>query len=280
MKAYLQKKLHKSLYNKAYSRAYYTLIGVFFQEIKCSFTQFYTLKYPIRSGINLLGVLSSSILRLFLGRSLKYSFAFTGEDRIIESILKPRIYTPGFYVEVGCNHPKFLSNTYSLYKKGWKGICIDANQTLINKYRLHRPNDIAISAVVSNEIKNVDFYEIENDVLSTLHSDNLEEAIKLDLSYKTFSCQTTTLTSILQHQSAPTNFDILSIDAEEHDYEVLSSLDFSIYSPKLIIVEDESFNFNNYTNNRFVTFLTTKDYILTGYVLKNAYFIKNSKQPI
>lgn len=129
-------KLHKSLYNSAYSRALYTLWGIVLKELNVVFCQFFTWKYPVRSFLRVMGIITSSISRLFLGRSVKYSFAFTGEDKIIEGILKPLITNHGSYVEVGCNHPKFLSNTYGLYRKGWRGICIDANQNLISKYRL------------------------------------------------------------------------------------------------------------------------------------------------
>ncbi len=274
-KSYLQNKLHKSLYNNAYSRAFYTLVGITIKEVRCVFKQFYTFKYPLRSLLNVISITYSTITRFLLGRSLKYSFAFTGEDRIIESVLKPVITESGVYVDVGCNHPKLFSNTYGLYRKGWRGVCIDANERLINKYQLMRPKDIAICEVISSSIKDVDFYQIENDVLSTIDKNNLEEAIKLGLSYKTIKRKTSTLTSILKNYNIQRDFDILSIDAEEHDFEVLRSLDFSIYQPKLIIVEDETFDFKTYEANEFVKFLSNKGYEMVGYVLKNSYFLKN-----
>ncbi len=280
MRSYLQKRFSKSLYHRAYSRAFYTLIGVVLQEIRCVFKQFYTFRYPVGSFLNVIRISSSSVLRLFLGRSAKYSFAFTGEDRIIEGIIKPIINKPGTYVDVGCNHPKFLSNTYGLYKKGWTGLCIDANEKLIKKYRFYRPKDIAVSAVISSEAKDVDFYEIENDVLSTLEQDNLEEAVQLGLSYRKTKRKSSTLTSILEQHKIKKDFDILSIDAEEHDFDVLSSVDFAEYRPKLIIVEDEDFNFSDYSTNRFVKFLKEKKYKMIGYVLKNAYFTPTDRDMV
>ncbi|CAD5266898.1 MULTISPECIES: FkbM family methyltransferase [unclassified Imperialibacter] len=275
MKSYLQNKLHKSLYNRAYSRAFYTMIGLSLKEIRCVFSQFYTIRYPFRSLFNIIGILFSSTTRLLLGRITKYSFAFTGEDRIIEGILKPIISNPCFYVDVGCNHPKFLSNTYGLYRKGWRGICIDANEKLIAKYCLYRPKDIAIAEVISNSVQQVDFYQIENNVLSTLDKNNLKEAVNLGLSYQTKNRETLTLNSILKKYNVPNKFDLLSIDCEEHDLEVLTSLDFSSYQPKLIVVEDETFDFKDYNNNKFVKFLVEREYSMIGYVLKNAYFLKN-----
>src|SRR5690606_40339073 len=136
-------------------------------ELRQSFRQFFTWKYPILSLFRTIGIVLSALVRLLLGRTLKYSHAFAGEDKIIEGILKPKITQTGFYVDVGCNHPKLFSNTYGLYRKGWRGICIDANQKLINKYGFYRPKDRAICSLISDIVEDKTFYEVENNVLST-----------------------------------------------------------------------------------------------------------------
>ena len=194
---FFRNKLSRSLYKSAYSRSLYTLWGVVIKELRFSFSHFYTWKYPVRSLLRLISIILSSLLRLALGRSLKYSFAFTGEDRIIEGILKPIITDNGYYVDVGCNHPKFLSNTYSFYRRGWKGICVDANERLIRKYALYRPKDIAVQALVSNKIEKRSFYLSQNDVLSTTEQSNLDFISDEGLSYESKQFVTETLTSIL-----------------------------------------------------------------------------------
>ena len=272
IRSYLQQSLHKSLYNSAYSRALYTNLGIIIKEIRCVFHQFFTIRYPFRSLWRCFQVLFSALMRVFLGRSLRYSYAYRGEDRVIEGILKPLITQSGFYVEVGCNHPKFHSNTYGLYRKGWSGICIDANERLIQKYSLYRPNDVAVCALVSNEERAMAFYRVENDVLSTVDPANLRQVETLGLQHEVVTKKAKTLTAILQSHAAPARFDLLSIDAEEHDFEVLTSLDFNVYAPRLIVVEDEDFGWTNHQQNRFVQFLKPKGYQLVGYVLKNAYF--------
>ena len=80
-------------------------------------------------------------------------FSQFGEDRILLEILKPK-FTKGFYVDVGCYHPKKHSNTYLLHKKGWSGINIDIEQNKIDVFNLMRPGDLNILAPVSNEKKN------------------------------------------------------------------------------------------------------------------------------
>ncbi len=273
MKAYFRQRLPKRLYHNAYSRAWFTHAGIALQEFRCAFPQFFTWRFPLRSFFRVVAVLASALARLFLGRSVRYSFAFTGEDRLISGLLLPKIYEKRFYVEVGCNHPVFLSNTYALYRVGWRGICIDANAELIAKYSLYRPKDVSITALVSNQVKDMTFHQIENDVLSTVDEANVRQARQEGLSVTSKSCQSTTLTLLLDQHGAPKYFDLLSIDAEEHDYAVLTSLDFSKYCPKLVVVEDESFDMLDAVNNRFVKFLATHHYQLAGSVLKNLYFM-------
>ena len=211
-------------------------------------------------------------MRLLLGRSLKYSFGFSGEDRILEGIYKPIIDQPGYYVDVGCNHPVFLSNTYGLYRKGWRGVCVDANRDLINKHKKYRPKDISVCALVSNEEKEREFYKVSNDGLSTTERKNLSEKEIQALGYQTEIHQAKTLTTILSEASAPQHIDILSIDVEEHDFQVLQSLDFDLYKPTVIVVEDETFDFYKIARHQIVEYLEDKGYNLEGYVLKNLYF--------
>jgi len=49
------------------------------------------------------------------------TYAGNGEDILLtEYLFKNK--KDGFYVDVGCFHPKLTSNTYLLYKRGWRGM--------------------------------------------------------------------------------------------------------------------------------------------------------------
>ena len=52
--------------------------------------------------------------------------ATEGEDIIGSQLL--REVKRGFYIDIGANHPVNYSNTFSLYKSGWRGIGIDGNK--------------------------------------------------------------------------------------------------------------------------------------------------------
>jgi FkbM family methyltransferase len=273
LKDRLRKVLGSYLYKSAYNRAFFTLGGLVVKELRVVFRQFFTWRYPIRSVFRVTGTAFSALLRLILGRSLKYSFSFTGEDRIIEGIIKPLITEEGFYVDVGCNHPVFLSNTYLFYRRGWKGICVDPNQDLIDTFALFRPRDVAVCALVSDSVQERDFYLLQNNVLSTTETFALEEYQKEGLQIKKTRVVPRTLTQILDEHNAPPLIDFLSIDAEEHDFNVLKSLDFQKYTPKLIVLEDETYGMENAESHLIGAFLREKQYELVGFVLKNMYFV-------
>ena len=61
----------------------------------------------------------------YINRYYQSSYAQEGEDLIINRMIYGKI-DQGFFVDVGAHHPKRFSNTYFFYKKGWKGISIEA----------------------------------------------------------------------------------------------------------------------------------------------------------
>ena len=61
-------------------------------------------------------------------------------------------YKNGFYIDVGCYHPKKHSNTYLLFKKKkWSGINIDIESDKIKTFKLLRPRDENICSPISNK---------------------------------------------------------------------------------------------------------------------------------
>ena len=56
-----------------------------------------------------------------------------------------------FFVDVGCYHPVHLSNTFLLYKNGWRGINIDVSNYSIELFKFLRPKDINIVTAISKK---------------------------------------------------------------------------------------------------------------------------------
>ncbi len=155
---------------------------------------------------------------------------------------------PGFYVDIGCNHPFWLSNSYMFYLQGWSGICVDLNSRLIAEYKTIRPNDIAVTAAICETNGEVTCYQGRNDTLAGLSREyvlNSEtrmvtpakgKPVEL-ISYKTPSL---TLASLLESHLTPQTrkIDFLSIDCEGSDFAVLKSNDWKRFRPSLVCIED------------------------------------------
>ena len=158
-----------------------------------------------------------------------------GEDLIIEDLTKN--IKNGFYVDAGCYHPLHLSNTYLLYKRSWNGINIDISEFSIKLFNYLRPNDVNINSAVSNTEKEISFYyQKKLSQLSTIKKEISNERMQGNIKEK--KIKSFKLNSILnQSKFKNRQIDFLNIDVEGADFEVLKSLDFNIYEPKIICIE-------------------------------------------
>lgn len=231
-----------------------------FAKIKTLFRQFGTL--------NAIRYLYAEINRKIYDPFKITSYSQTGEDRIIEHLLGES----GFYVDVGCNHPQYYSNTFSLYKKGWTGITIDACPELIKQHQKLRKRDRSICAVISDKEQEVIFTDFEDSLVSSLDAEHVSEWMKSRKIKEQRVVKTISLNSILDTCKVPSNFDLLNIDVEGHDYEVLTSLDLNIYRPKLIVIEMHGFDLTNPSSSKIYEYLTVNNYKLIGYATMNGYF--------
>jgi len=71
------------------------------------------------------------------------------------------------YIDIGANHPFYLSNTALFYEKGCRGINIEANPDLIKEFKLRRPADININVGVGEKEDAMDFFVMEDNTLSS-----------------------------------------------------------------------------------------------------------------
>ena len=158
-----------------------------------------------------------------------------GEDLIISDLTKN--IKNGFYVDAGCYHPLHLSNTYLLYKRSWNGINIDISEFSIKLFNYLRPNDVNINSAVSNMEKEISFYyQKKLSQLSTIKKAISNERMQGNIKEK--KIKSLKLNSILnQSKFKNRQIDFLNIDVEGADFEVLKSLDFTIYEPKIICIE-------------------------------------------
>ena len=270
-----QRYFAKTLNQNAYARAFFTVWGVALKEFRVAFRQFFTWRQPVFSLFRSVKYAFGGLCRVVLGRSVKVSYAFKGEDLALLALLNPVVIHEGFYVDVGCNEPRFISNTFLLYRRGWRGICIDANENLIRKYRRIRPHDRAACACVSKKVQQLAFVPFANEGLSSADAQHIAQNQTAAISeVRRKKTVTRTLTEILNQFNAPSSFDLLTIDVEGFDFAVLQSLDFEKYQPRLIILEADDFNASQPQTEPIYLFLVEKGYQFKGSLLTNLYFMR------
>jgi len=218
-------------------------------------------------------------LRLFVAEAVRKfldpcqiaSYSQTGEDRVMDFLLDSA--KPGFYVDVGCHHPFAKSNTMRLYKRGWRGLCIDANEVLIALFQKARPRDDAVCAAVSNKPGRQIFTLMKRPELSTLKTVLDASNSPTGEVMRNVEVEVKTLQSLLETHNVPNRFELLSIDCEGHDYEVLTSFDITVFRPSVIICEMHGFVLSSAVDNPVYTYLIQNGYTLKGFAVWNGFFV-------
>jgi len=210
--------------------------------------------------------------KAFLTNFLKFHYSQFGEDIILREILKKEV-SNGFYVDVGCYHPKKFSNTYMLFKKGWSGINIDMEEDKINLFNMVRPRDFNVLSPISDKEEVVTLYRFGKYGLgSTIDKKIASETT--DHIYDKTSVKTHTLNDVIDNSPfKDRQIDVLSIDVEGVDLKVLKSLNIKQYSPKIIIIEDHHKKIEDILETDTFKFLVQNNYVLRSWSFYSLIFI-------
>lgn len=217
--------------------------------------------------------------KTFLTKSFKRAYGHFGDDIAIECLLRETFgldaLRSGFYVDVGAFHPTKYSNTYRLYRRGWSGIVIDLEPEKIKAFRIRRPRDIAVQAAVSTTPGELTFYGDSFSPFTTAHASN---AGALERSTR-FQLATRTLTDIIdQTRYRDRQIDLLDVDCEGMDLEVLQSLDFDRYGPKIVSVEIHAPSIEAVQNSDVHGFLRGQGYNYVNRIGPTSLFVRSEFQ--
>lgn len=166
------------------------------------------------------------------------SYSQQGEDTILR-ILFDGIEN-GFYVDVGAHHPKQYSNTYYFYKRGWRGMNIDAMPGSMEKFKKSRPRDINLEMGVSRAGGPLEYFAFNEPGLSGFSKENSNNVSADHSRYVIFAkvIDTLPLREILdRYLPEGQTIDFLSVDVEGLDAEVLESNDWHKYAPDVVLTE-------------------------------------------
>ncbi len=166
------------------------------------------------------------------------TYSQSGEDRILDFLIRSAGIANLRYIDAGSSHPVNLNNSYLLYRRGYRGICIDPEPGLEQLYRQLRPEDRFIdSAVAPGEEREIEFTFFAE---SMINSANPEVA----QSYKDFGFEVrgkktvpaVNLAEIAELLPSDSSIALL-LDLEGFEAEVLAKLDYNRFRPVMICAE-------------------------------------------
>ena len=83
------------------------------------------------------------------GITHKVSYSQAGEDLILKYLFESKGLSTPTYLDIGTNHPYLNNNTYLFYRNGSRGVCVEADKTLIKEITRLRPEDKVVNVGVS-----------------------------------------------------------------------------------------------------------------------------------
>jgi len=199
------------------------------------------------------------------------SFAQEGEDLILERLFETE--ASGIYVDVGAHHPKRFSNTHLLYRRGWRGVNIDATPGSMTMFRRHRPRDINLEIGVTAKAEARDFFVFNEPALNTFDADrahSLERPPYVIEAVHQVRCAP--LSAILREHSIAA-IDLLAIDAEGFDFEVLQTLDWNIYRPRIVLTEQFARDIATLLTSELHGFMHARGYRLIAKTFNSVFYV-------
>jgi FkbM family methyltransferase len=176
-----------------------------------------------------------------LFKNARLSYSQSGEDLILNTIFYNT--QKGVYVDIGANNPYLQSNTHYFYKKGWRGVNVDALPGSMTKFKKVRKQDINIEAAISNDISALTYYTFSSSFYNTFDSKEIERLKTISKLTGKIKIRTIKLIELFESLKIK-KIDFMSVDVEGLDLEVLKSNNWHKYRPKVIVIESVAYPYS------------------------------------
>lgn len=216
---------------------------------------------------------------------LRSSYAQSGEDIIICDLFSRLGIVNPSYLDIGANEPIALSNTYRLYKKGSRGVCLEPNPELYKKLCSKRNKDIILNAGVSFDGSREGNYYLfagEAHGFSTFSKEDADFWVNTgNEKVGKFSVERVIKTPMMPVTEIITKYfsdhlNLVSIDVEGLDLLILKTIDFNKYKIDVICVETLIYENNNIEtkNHELIAFLQNAGYFIYADTYINTIFCR------
>jgi FkbM family methyltransferase len=203
------------------------------------------------------------------------------EDYILGYVFKDQ--KRGFYVDVGANDPDKMTVTKYFYLAGWRGINIEPIPELVQKLNRSRPEDTNKGVAISDRPGELTFYKgVEGaSGLSTLSPKIAASHRAKGFRFTKIKIPVTTLNAVLdEHLKDQPEITFLNVDVEGFEKQVLSSIDFKRYHPRVIMAEATAPLTEVATHQAWESILIDNGYIFAMDDGLNRYYVHRSEESL
>ena len=152
------------------------------------------------------------------------SWSQGGEDLALLSIFAGE--KDGTYFDIGAHHPSRFSVTRHLYQRGWTGVNVEANSSLLPEFNKKRENDINLWNAVGDK-SSYQLSVFEEPAISTINKDWEEKFISENQKIsRVEEVPGITVRELLNKYFLEKKCNLLTIDIEGADFEALKTIDF------------------------------------------------------
>jgi FkbM family methyltransferase len=216
-----------------------------------------------------------------VAETFKRSYSQSGEDLIVDFILRAlRMGLPS-YLDIGAYRPTFINNTYHFYERGGAGILVEPNPFLFEELKKIRPRDTILNVGVgAKEEKEKDFYILTSATLSTFSGEEMERltASGNQKVEKVLKIPVRDINSLIEEYFSPAPH-FISLDVEGGEMEILTSLDFSRFKPEVLCIETLEYSDENKEKKEkeIIDFMERKGYMVYADTYINTIFVDRLK---
>ena len=207
------------------------------------------------------------------------SYSQEGEDRVLASLLfklhGAEHRKVGFYIDIGAHHPYRFSNTFLFYRRGWRGINIDAMPGSMRDFKNSRARDSNIEIGIGEKSTDSDFYVFNEPALNTFDA-SLAKARCTD-NWHIVNVQKVRiepLSKLLdEHVASGQEIDFLSVDVEGLDLSVLASNDWHKYRPLVVLAETFGKSLDDMASDPVYKYMKSVGYELYAKTVNTSFFV-------
>jgi FkbM family methyltransferase len=214
-------------------------------------------------------------------KGAKVSYAQFADDLVASHLFNAVGVEKPTYLDIGAYDPINDNNTYLFYLAGCRGVLVEPNKAISERLRTVRPGDtLLVAGIGIDETPEADYYMLDNPGLNTFDKEEAEKVAR-ETRYKiqqVVKMPLLNLNKVIAEHFGGKAPDLISIDIEGMDFDVLNTLDFKKYRPKLICAETLIVNSLKH-NPKTTKLLTDNGYEVRGMTVANTFYLDKALLP-